>query len=475
MIYKCPDSVTQRKYIILVLILVLISSCNTVIPDAKPRRLKVSDNHRFLSTENDDPFFWLGDTGWLLFTKLTREETEKYLEDRRQKGFNVIQVMVLHNLKQAVNVYGDSALIDNRIDQPKITPGSSFEDPAGYDFWDHIDYVIDLAGKKGLYMALVPVWGSNVRAGMVTRMQAEKYAAWIADRYHDRTNVIWLNGGDVHGSDSTGVWNTIGTTIKQANKDQLITYHPFGRTQSSEWFHNEAWLDFNMFQSGHRRYDQDTAGRAYGEDNWRYASVDYSLFPVKPTIDGEPSYEGIPQGLHDTTQPFWTDSDVRRYAYWSVFAGCFGFTYGHSSVMQFYRKSDNPGYGAKEHWDIALNAHGASQMQYLKQLMLDKPYFSRVPANDLIASPQGIKYDYIAVTRSDDHIFAYTCNGSEIRLKVNLLPSSKYKIAWFDPRKGTTTNTGVSISADENSGYTTFDPPGEKQSGNDWVLILEKI
>ena len=41
---------------------------------------------------------------------------------------------------------------------------------------------------------------------------------------------------------------------------------------------------------------------------------------LKPVLDAEPSYEGIPQGLHDPAQPRWRDCDVRRYGYWSVFA-----------------------------------------------------------------------------------------------------------------------------------------------------------
>ena len=253
-------------------------------------------------TETGDPFFWLGDTGWLLFTKLNREEAEKYLEDRQQKGFNVIQVMVIHDLGE-VNYYGDSALVHNKIDNPLTTEGKSFTDPVQYDFWDHVDYVVELAGKKKIYMALVPVWGSNVRQGFITTRQAERYALWLAKRFKNKSNIIWVNGGDVKGSDSTAVWKTIGKTIRRSNPQQLITYHPFGRTQSSTWFHNEEWLDFNMFQSGHKRYDQDTTGLHYGEDNWKYVNADYARIPVKPTLDGEPSYEGIPQGLHDTLQP----------------------------------------------------------------------------------------------------------------------------------------------------------------------------
>ena len=48
-------------------------------------------------------FFWLGDTGWLLFVKCLREETLSYLETRRRQGFNVIQAMRLHDLMKAKN------------------------------------------------------------------------------------------------------------------------------------------------------------------------------------------------------------------------------------------------------------------------------------------------------------------------------------------------------------------------------------
>ena len=62
------------------------------------RGLRLSANKRFFTDEKGAPFFWLGDTGWLLFSKLNREEAATYLEDRRQKGFNGIQAMVLHNV-----------------------------------------------------------------------------------------------------------------------------------------------------------------------------------------------------------------------------------------------------------------------------------------------------------------------------------------------------------------------------------------
>lgn len=176
----------QTKLPIYFTFLFLCMSCNTDTNTELSPKLRISENRRFLATETGDPFFWLGDTGWMLFTKLNREEAEKYFEDRRQKGFNVIQVMVLQNVKKAVNVFGDSALIDHDVERPLTTTGNSPDDPSQYDYWDHVDYLINLAQKKGIYMALVPIWGSNVRNGSVTREKAGKYAAWLAGRYKDK-------------------------------------------------------------------------------------------------------------------------------------------------------------------------------------------------------------------------------------------------------------------------------------------------
>ena len=122
----------------------VLLACRCTSPDktAEMSFITVSPDKRFLVRENDEPFFWLGDTGWLLLNKLNREEATRYLEDRKAKGFNVIQVMVLHTVS-AVNAYGDSALIHKNVAQPLITDGSSFGDSAAYDFWDHVDFVID--------------------------------------------------------------------------------------------------------------------------------------------------------------------------------------------------------------------------------------------------------------------------------------------------------------------------------------------
>ena len=184
--------------------------------------VKISSNARYFATGDGQPFFWLGDTGWLLFSKLNREEAETYLENRRRKGFTVIQVMVLHGTAD-VNAYGDTATLKNNVALANVTPGNSFTSTAEYDYWDHVDYIVDKAAEKGIYMALVPVWGGNVKAGHVNQQQAKTYATFLAQRYKSRPNVIWMNGGDIKGTDSMKVWNVIGNTLHSVDPGHLIT------------------------------------------------------------------------------------------------------------------------------------------------------------------------------------------------------------------------------------------------------------
>lgn len=449
-------------------------SCEASKNTSPTPALKISENGRYLMTEDGKPFFWLGDTGWLMFNKLDRDEAEAYLEDRKSKGFNVIQAMVLHTVP-SVNIFGDSSIVNGDISKPLITEGNNPNNADEYDYWDHIDYMIDRAAAKGLYMALVPVWGTNVKNGLVTPLQAKEYASFLAERWKDKDNIIWLNGGDIKGSDSISVWKEIGPAIKTIVPKQLMTYHPRGRTGSSDWFHNESWLDFNMVQSGHRRYDQDTSRnevKHYGEDNWKYIQVDWNLKPVKPTIDGEPSYEGIPQGLHNIEEPRWKDFDVRRYGYWSVFAGAFGYTYGENSVMQFHSATDTTSaYGSSVLWNEALQAPGATQMRYLKELMLSKQnYFDRIPDQSLLAE-NGERYECLLATRTDDYALIYNYTGREMKIVMGKIKGEKVKASWFNPRNGET----ISIGNFDNKGIQSFKPDGEHKAGNDWVLILDKI
>ena len=79
------------------------------------QRLRISDNRRFISYENGDPFFWLGDTAWELFSDLDREEIDAYLSVRASQSFNVIQAVALMDSENTTepNVIGQIPLKKN--------------------------------------------------------------------------------------------------------------------------------------------------------------------------------------------------------------------------------------------------------------------------------------------------------------------------------------------------------------------------
>jgi len=286
------------------------------------------------------------------------------------------------------------------------------------------------------------------------------------------TNRIFI-GGDIKGDVETEVWETLARTIKGIDQNHLMTFHPFGRTSSVRWFHNAEWLDFNMFQSGHRRYDQtrgdgdDTAQASVAEDNWRYVEEGLALEPQKPILDGEPSYEEIPQGLHDPSEPWWKSHDVRRYAYWSVFAGAFGHTYGHNSIMQMHKGGDKPGgYGAIKSWKEGLQDPGFSQMQYVKKLILRFPFFERVGDQSVIAAENGFRYDRAIATRGEDYLMVYTYTNKPMQIDLTKIAGQKKQIWWMNPSDGTLTAAG-----ELENGIHTFQGEGEQGPTNDRVLI----
>ncbi|MDO8835705.1 MAG: glycoside hydrolase family 140 protein [Vicinamibacterales bacterium] len=431
--------------------------------------LRVSPDGYHFQQADGQPFFWLGDTAWLLTQKLNREEVATYFANRRAKGFNVVQFCVVQFLHDK-SIYGSPALVGEDLTRLHVTPGADPGDPAQYDYWDHVDYVVDTAAANGIYVAIAPVWSHMVRRTPLTAAQVGPYIEQVARRYRDRANVIWLNGGSGRGHENPDVWKVIGDTLLRQNAHQLVSFHPFGRIVTTEWFKDAAWLDFHMFTSGHRRYDQDTEGRKYGEDNWRYVLEARAADPKRPVLDAEPAYENTPQGLHNPEEPYWTAADSRRYAYWSVFAGAAGHTYGENSVRQVYIPAETkPASGAKGFIMERLETDGARQMTHLKTLALSRPFFERVNDQSLVAGDEGEKYDRVLVTRGTSYLFAYTYTGRSFTLQPGALTGERLRVSWFNPRTGETTPAGTMAKARS----ATFDPPGEPAPGNDWVLILD--
>ncbi|MAU71570.1 MAG: hypothetical protein CML04_05680 [Pseudozobellia sp.] len=429
------------------------------------QRLQVSENGRFLVTENGEPFFWMADTSWELFHRCNREEAELYLKKRAEQGFNVIQAVVLAELDglNTPNSYGEKPLIENDPTQPNEA------------YFEHVDYVIRRAKEQGLYISLLPTWGDKVNlkswgTGPVifNPQKAYKFGQWIGQRYKDEDHIIWVIGGDRNPREDTtdiAIWNQLAEGIAQAAggyERTLMSFHPQPKEGggSSSWFHHQKWLDFNMHQTGH----------CANQGTYNHIAHDYALTPTKPVIDAEPLYEDHPNCFNAKELGHSLPEDIRRIMYWNVFAGAFGQTYGCHDVWQMYLPDREPVNQPLRPWPAALNLPMANQVKHLKHLMLSRPFLSRIPDQTIIVGHQEDNQHYKIATRDIGGRYAmvYLPTGGSCELNLDSLTSNEWVTWWYDPRTGhsfkgekLTKQQRISISA-----------PTQGQ-GHDWVLIVD--
>ena len=427
--------------------------------------LSVSDNGRFLLQSDGKPFFFLGCTAWQFFAELSREEGDAYMEDRRQKEFTVIQACAVgigwgNPTHKEGNAYGDIPFNNNDVSQPKVTDGSDPDNAWQYDYWDNVDYLVKSAEEKGLVIAFLPTFSTTFNQGAVpSDAKAGAYGAFLGKRYKNSPNIIWVLGGDIKCQDVTSKVRAMAQGILSEDKNHLITYHP--SQASSTCFHNDDWLDFNMIQTSHG--SKDNAGS--------YTKIihDFNLKPTKPCMDGEPRYEDHKIGWKDNNGCF-NDYDARQAAYWSVFAGAHGHTYGHVNIWSF---GPNNTACYDYDWRTAAARPGNGQMTHLHRLLKSVDQLKRVPDQSLIASGEGSGADHKRAMRASDgsYGFIYAPSGGSFSVNLNKLSGDMISAQWLDPREGTYRDAG----AFSNSASRSFTAPGEKKRGNDWVLVLRDM
>jgi hypothetical protein len=217
--------------------------------------LRVSPDRRHLIDASGAPFLYLADTAWQLFQRLTREEARAYLEDRAAKGFTVVQAVVLGTGGLDVpNAYGDHAFVAKDPRQPNEA------------YFAHVDWIVDRAGTLGLTIGMLPTWGDvwhsrQTEPGpkVFDAAKALAYGRFVGRRYRGRP-VLFILGGDRNAETEAdrAIVRAIAAGLEETAPAHLVTYHPRGPGRSSDVFHREDWLDFNMIQSSHAGRGADT-------------------------------------------------------------------------------------------------------------------------------------------------------------------------------------------------------------------------
>jgi hypothetical protein len=412
---------------------------------------------------NGQPFFWLGDTTWLL-VKRSPKDVQYYMANRSRKGFTVIQMMAVRVHHHApVDLLGQA--MKNYAGESPFT----CLDPVTLNeaYWRYVDFIIETARRYGLVMALATMWGQDANSLFPNPPKNNyQYGKLLGERYYHRDNVIWLVTGEYEkinenwqadnqaiSDEQLELLRAVARGLEEGHRGKhLMTIHPVGT--SSDDFHNDPWLDFNMHQTwGHQ------------SANVRRVCSDYQLNPVKPVLNGEPGYE------NRSEQPTSSAWKCRYEGYWSVFSGAFGYTYGADRVWQ-----------CGGEWRNALEYEGASDMQHLRYLLESRPIRSLVPDQSMLLSGAGELHkepSYCAILRAEDGkcAFVYSTKGLPFDVDLSKLSATKINACWYSPRDGLLYDANfrqvqspfVTLPA---KGAHTFTPPtsGENQ---DWVLVLD--
>jgi len=405
---------------------------------------------RYLEDATGRPFLIQGDTPWGLITQPTCEDVDRYLDDRRARGFNTLLVKLIETsfaTNAPENAYGQL---------PFLVPGDYSAPNDAY--FDHADWVLRRAAEKGFLVLLAPSftgWGGG-EEGWYRAMVAsgpsrlQQFGEYLGRRYREFTNILWVHAGDYNPPRKELV-RAIAEGIRKFDSRALHTAHPAPDTAAIDYWQGEPWLRVNTV------YTYEAVYAAALEQYARPERMPFFLI------------ESIFEHEHEVTE-----QRLREQAYQAVLSGAAGQVFGNNPIWHF----DGPGlYPAPVTWQEALDSRGARSMTHLHDLFISIPWWRLEPDVDhtLLVHGLGSEEKRAVAARTGDGSLAilYLPTRREIAVDLGQLAGPAVAARWYDPADGQF--SGVSGSPFLASGSRRFRPePRTNSSGfDDWVLVLE--
>jgi hypothetical protein len=425
--------------------------------------LKVSGNRRYLvNARTGAPFFLLADTAWNLGA-LRLEEIDRYLQSRAEHGFNTVMFALnFAPQAEAKNAYGQPAYLG--ADRTELNPA----------YFEYCDAIVRAAATRGLYVMIYAMWAGE-KAGTMNRYtagQLDTLGRALGRHFAGVPNVILCAGGEAtpHYIEEARV-HALGAALKEGCAGRnLVTVHPVSPHSTSRFYAGSSWLDFYMSQgkSGNNPATAlfDAAALVLGD--WELPES-----AIKPTMMVEHRYESGTQ----------EDPLIqRRSLYQCVFAGAFGYGYGHNALWQmtphtaqpWMLKGWSPGVA---HWGEALDTPAVRQLRHIVALLGSFPFLRLIPDQGLVIEGQGSDVTgRVQVTRDGSqgrndatYVLAYVSSPREVILDTRVIAAPRLQVRWFDPQTGRTEADG---DVRPNPGRLVLE---KRPHGTDWVAIIEGV
>ncbi len=432
-------------------------TCNAsyrCVPSASSSYLKLSGNGRYLTYQNNTPFFLVGDTAWSMIGQLSDQDANAYLANRSNYGFNTILVSLIEHkfsTNAPSNIYGQAPFTG----RPFATPNEAY--------FAHADYIINSAIQKGMVVLLDPIYvgyacndeGWCAELNAATLPELRQWGQFIGNRYKNYSNIIWVIGGDADpvALSLTAKLQEIVNGIRDNDTNHLFTADNEPESMAVDAWPGAPWLNVNSVY---------TYSNVYGP-----TQTAYLVSPTMPFFFFESNYENE----HSIT-----NQGLRAQEYWSVLSGAFGHLFGNCPMWNFNAPA-GASYCAVVNWRTQLTSAGTNSMRYFQSLFSSIKWYNLVPDFSHVAATAG----YGTWGNSDYATTAYALDGSLIAtylptvrtITINMTKMGGSTTArWFDPSNGQYTT--IAGSPFPNTGTRTFTPSGNNAAGDtDWVLLLE--
>ena len=397
----------------------------------------------------------VGDAPQAIIGNVSLADADSYFADRQAHGINAVWINLLCTTYTGCN--GDGSTFDG------IAPFTSPNDISTPNpvYFQKVDDVLNLAAQHGITVFLDPAetggWLSFL--GMNGAAKDEAYGEYLASRYKNFPNIVWLLGNDFQKVDwenpsADALVTAIADGLRAGGDQHLMTIelnpNESLSTDDPNW---ASRVDVNGAYSYYPTYDEILNG--------------YNYKPTMPVVFLEGHYDGECVGPGGCGTPI----VLRRQEYWTMTSGAAGQLYG----TQYW--------GFQSGWQTGIDTTGADQLQIMADFFESLPWYNLVPNQDhsLVTAGYGT-YDAgeTGETDTDDYVTAaetpegntavvYLSDTHTITVDIAKM-SGTVTAQWFDPTTGRYSPAGTFA----NSGSDQFTSPAAHSDGtDDWVLLLQ--
>jgi hypothetical protein len=410
--------------------------------------LRVASTGRYLEDSSGRPFLLHGDSPWGLIAQLSREDVERYLADRRSRGFNVLLVRLLEHKfadKAPRNWYGDAPFL---VEGDFSTPNEAY--------FEHAEWVLERARSHGFAVLLAPAylgagggnegWYQTLLANSHDTLR--QYGRFLGERFRHLDNIIWTHGGDYNPPERHTV-TLIANAIHEIVPDRLATAHCVRGTAAADFWGDEPWLMLNNV------YTREPVFVSSLQQYARPGPMPFFLL------------EGLYENEHGMTT-----ARLRAQAYHALLSGAAGHMFGNNPIWHF----DGPGlYPAPVTWQEALDGPGSRSMGWLWILFSGLDWWTLAPDRDHHLLVGGLEDGHeraVAAISHDGRLaVGYVPSERTVEVDLSVLRGPRVAVEWFDPTNGARVAAeGSPFPADAVHGLPTPGPNAAQDP--DWVVLI---